>query len=35
MEKSREVYNDLIRQYNELSDEEKKAIIIYKSKLYR
>ena len=29
-----EVYNDLLRQYEELSLEEKKAILIYKSKLY-
>lgn len=35
MENSRDVYKDLVRQYNMLSDEEKRAIIIYKSKLYR
>lgn len=32
---SREIYKDLIRQYNSLSDEERKAIVIYKSKLYK
>ena len=32
---SREVYKDLIRQYDSLTDEEKKAIVIYKSKLYK
>lgn len=32
---SREVYKDLIRQYNSLSDEERKAIVIYISKLYK
>ena len=32
--KSQEVYNDLLRQYEQLSLEEKAAILIYKSQLY-
>ena len=31
---SQEVYNDLLRQYEELSLEEKNAILVYKSQLY-
>lgn len=31
---TKEVYNDLLRQYEQLSLEEKNAILIYKSKLY-
>lgn len=29
-----EIYNDLLTQYNKLSDEEKNAILIYKSKIF-
>ena len=35
MSNSREIYNDLLEQYNRLDDEDKRAIIIYKSKLFR
>lgn len=35
MSNSREIYNDLLEQYNRLDDEEKRAIIVYKSKLFR
>ena len=32
---NRDIYNDLIEQYNLLDEQERKAIVIYKSKLFR
>lgn len=32
---NRDIYNDLIEQYNLLVEQEKRAIVIYKSKLFR
>ena len=29
------IYEDLIKQYNSLTDDEKRAVVIYKSKLYK
>lgn len=29
------IYDDLIKQYNSLTDDEKRAVVIYKSKLYK
>lgn len=35
MSNIRDIYNDLLEQYNKLEDDEKRAIVVYKSKLFR